>query len=247
MKPDTIDVGTLAAWLPMMQKMPERHPPGDRQTMANVLQLRGPDGHWREEAAARGIDATGWSWAGLFGDLDNDGLLDLYVVNGMAAPELFAHLPNSALVEPNRAFRNVGGRFLPLLAWGLGATEGGRGMVMADLDGDGDLDIAVNNLSAPATLFENRICGGAGLEIDLQWHATHNYNAIGSQIRLVTSAGTMTRDVRTTSGYLSGSDPQIHFGLPNNAALERLEITWPDGKITIVQQLTPQTHVLVVR
>src|SRR5919202_1172853 len=160
MKPYAQDVQTLARWRPMMEAMPPPTQPGP-QINENVLQVPRGDGSFCNEAYQRRVDATGWSWSGQFGDLDNDGFLDLYVVNGMIAQNLFGHLPNGELVEPNRAFRNQGdGRFRPAPEWGLGSTASGRGMLMADLDGDGDLDIVVNNLQAPAELFENRLCGG---------------------------------------------------------------------------------------
>src|SRR5205823_5127207 len=135
MKPYDIGVPTLASWLPMMATMPQRHAPGDIQVMQNVLQIRGADGRYHDEAASRGVSATGWSWSGKFGDLDNDGWLDLYVINGMIAPELFHHLPHDELVEQNQALRNQGGTFAPAPAWGLGSTASGRGMSMADLNG----------------------------------------------------------------------------------------------------------------
>ena len=114
--------------------------PDPRQIEANTLLVRGPDGSFVERGAEAGISATGWTWSVQFGDLDNDGFLDLYAVNGMIAAEIFGHLPGAELVEENQALRNDGtGRFVAAPEWGLGATESGRGMALADLDRDGDL------------------------------------------------------------------------------------------------------------
>lgn len=244
MKPYDIGVTTMARWLPMMATMPQTHAPGDRQVMSNVLQVRDAAGQYRDEAMERGVSATGWSWSAKFGDLDNDGWQDLYVVNGMIAPELFGHLPKSELVEQNQALRNQGrGFFAPAPEWGLGSTASGRGMSMADLNGDGKLDIVVNNLRAPAQLFENRLCGGDALEVDLSWPASKNSRALGAQLVLETSAGSLTRDVRAGSGYLSGDAPRVHFGFPAGATLTRLSIRWPDGARSTIDQ--PQPHTLV--
>jgi hypothetical protein len=247
MNPGDVSTSVIAAWLPVMSMMEEQRIKDDPQIMANVLQVRSGDG-WRNEAARRGVDATGWSWSGKFGDLDNDGFLDLYVVNGMIAENMFAHLPGAELVEQNRAFRNYGdGRFRPAPEWGLGSTASGRGMIMADMDADGDLDIVVNNLREVAQLFENRTCGGSGLEVDVVWSESPNTYAIGAELELHTSMGVLRRDIRTASGYLSGDAPRVHFGFPTDTRLERLVIRFPDRAVVEVTQPMPQTMLQVTR
>ncbi len=247
MNPGTIAPAILAAWLPVISALEEKHGPDDPQIMANVLQAPGAGG-WRNEAAWRGIDATGWSWSAKFGDLDNDGFLDLYVVNGMIAENLFRHLPGGELVEENRAFRNHGdGRFAPMPQWNLGSPASGRGMLLADLDNDGDLDVIVNNLRSNAQLFENRLCGGTGLEVDLFWPGSGNSRAIGAQLELHTSAGVLRRDVRVASGYLAGEPPRVHFGIPHGAELITLVIHYPDGMTAVVDRPARQTLLQVTR
>ena len=195
-----------------------------------------------------GIDSTGWTWSVQFGDLDNDGLLDLYVVNGMIASEVFGHLPGAELVEENLAFRNsTSGGFVHTPEWGLGATESGRGMAMADLDLDGDLDIVVNNLESPAVLFENQICGGASLEVDLRWTGTKNIRAIGATVLLETTTGNYMREVRAKGGYLSGDPSRLHFGFPRESQLISIAITWPDGAASAVHEIEPNTLVTITR
>ncbi len=248
MLPYAEDAATVAAWDPIMAGMTESYEPGDPQVMSNVLQVWTGTNGYQNAAAPRGVDATGWTWSSKFGDLDQDGLLDLYAVNGFAEKTLFAHLPNHELVEENQALRNVGeGYFWPAPAWGLGSTHGGRGMSLADLDGDGDLDSVVNNLRGPAQLFENRLCGGRAVQVDLRWQESGNIYAIGAQVTLHTSAGAFTRDVRSGSGYLSGDPPRLHFGVPAVARLRRLEVRWPDGATSTVGNLRPNTLVTISR
>jgi hypothetical protein len=249
MKPYATDPATQAAWAPLMATMqPMAHAPGDPQSMENVLQMRNAAGRFENQASASGLAASGWSWSSKFGDLDNDGFLDAYVVNGMAARELFSHLPADELVEENQAFHNNGqGGFTPAPGWSLNATAGGRGMSMADLDQDGDLDIVVNNLLSPALLLENRLCGGAALEVDLHWPGSKNTRAIGAQLVLHTSTGHYQREVRAASGYLSGDPARIHFGLPTGSRLVELEIIWPDGQISHLDSATVQHLVVVTR
>lgn len=248
MKPYTKDVETMALWTPMMQRMSHPETSADPQLTENVLQMQDDRGGFRNGAYQRSIDATGWSWSSKFGDLNQDGFLDLYVVNGMIANDLFDYLPDKELKEANQALRNDGtGFFRPAPEWGLGSMASGRGMSMADLDGDGDLDIVVNNLQTPAELLENQLCQGKGLLVDLFWPASKNRRALGARLTLHTSIGALTREVRASSGYLSGDTARVHFGLPENATLQRLEIRWPDGKVSSMNAPAIQTLVSVTR
>ncbi|GIW00878.1 CRTAC1 family protein [Roseiflexus sp.] len=248
MKPVRKDEATMARWLPAMRRLTKPLTSADPQYAENMLLVRGADGRWRNEAYERRIDATGWSWSGVFGDLDRDGWLDLYVVNGMIAAGLLDYLPGSELVEENVVLRNTGnGRFTMAPEWGLGVSRSGRGMGMADLDGDGDLDIVVNNLMTPAQLFENRLCGGASLLVDLRMPGSANTHAPGAELSLKTSAGAFYRDVRTTAGYLSGATSQVHFGFPAHATLERLEVRWPDGAVSVIESPPRRHRLLIVR
>jgi hypothetical protein len=115
------------------------------------------------------------------------------------------HLANHELVEENQALKNDGsGSFEPMPEWGLGATESGRGMSMADLDGDGDLDIIVNNLRTQARLFENQLCQGSSLQVDLFWPGSGNSRALGATLALHTTDGTAYRQVKAASGCTLG-------------------------------------------
>lgn len=232
MNPYDTSTATLAAWLPVIADLEihQQHEWGDPQVMANTLQVVNGKNIWREQGNARGVDATGWSWASKFGDLDQDGYPDLYVVNGMIAQNLFGHLPNSELVEENQTFRNQGdGTFERMPAWQLGSIYSGRGMSMADLDNDGDLDIVVNNLRQSAQLFENQLCTGASLQVEVRWPESANPFGIGTQVRLQSSMGTMQRDVRVISSYLAGDPVRVHFGFPKDTTIDAIEILWPDG------------------
>jgi enediyne biosynthesis protein E4 len=251
MKPNFNDLTELASWMGLMNKGFHKQVRSSPQRPENVLQKRTADG-FQNIAYDKKIDATGWSWAGEFGDLDNDGLQDLYVVNGMIAKDIFEFLPNYELVEKNRIFHNLGDNNFENVDWGLASTASGRGMTMADLDNDGDLDIVVNNLESPSVVFENQLCsenqtgGGDALTVDLAWNSS-NSEAIGATIKLTTSSGTFMRDVRTTSGYLSGESSRVHFGIPKDAALTSLEILWPDGQTSNITDLQENTLLSIAR
>ncbi len=244
MKPYADDATTMAQWQPvmdMMMAMP--HVDGDPQIMENVL-YSGRGGAANIARDLR-LDGTGWSWSAKFGDLDNDGYQDLYVVNGMISVELFSHLPNNELVEENLAYRNFAGeRFERQPGWGLNDRASGRGMSLADLDNDGDLDVVVNNLLTPAKVFENRLCAGAAVEVDLRWNEG---TAIGAQLSLETDEGIYQRAVTALSGYLSGDSSRVHFGFPADEEPQRLSIRWGDGAHSEVSGLAPNTLITISR
>jgi len=237
-----------APWRPLMEAMmDEPHPEGDPQVMENVLQGAWGDG-FTNAAAEWGVAGTGWSWSGKFGDLDQDGFLDLYVVNGMMESTTFAHLPEHELVEENQAFKNDGqGSLKPMPEWHLNSRLSGRGMSMADLDGDGDLDIVVNNLRGSAQLFENQLCSGEALQVDLRWQEGGNSRALGTKLIVHTDQGRFQRTARALSGYLSGDTARVHFGVPEGATLETLQILWTDGEVSELSDLQTSELLTVTR
>jgi enediyne biosynthesis protein E4 len=249
MHPYQTDIETLRAWQPVLDNLATVPlPVGNVQVLENVLLQRSTEDSFQNIALNLGVVATGWSWSSKFGDLNNDGYLDLYVVNGMVAQELFEHLPNYELVEANQAFRNDGGTsFVLAPEWGLGSMDGGRGMSIADLDNDGDLDIIVNNLNTPSQLFENDLCGGESLQVELNWQGVQNRDGIGSVLTLYTSSGTYTRDIRAVSGYLSGDPTRVHFGFPQDSELYRLEVRWTDGEISTIDTFDSSNILTVTR
>ena len=246
MKPRTDDPDVLAAWQPVMAKVLED--PTDRQIVENVLQLQNADGAFQNLAPVTGVAATGWTWSAQLADFDQDGFLDLYVVNGMNALDLFSHLPGNELVETNWAFRNhQGEHFVPAPEWNLGLRTGGRGMTAGDMDFDGDLDIVINNLLAPAMLLENQLCQGSSLQVRLRDGQVHNTQGIGASLVLQTDAGTQLRVLEAASGYLSGLPPVAHFGFPEDAVLQQLEVMWPDGERHVIPNLEANHLYTVLR
>ncbi len=201
-----------------------------------------------------GVDATDWSWSPLFADLDNDGLKDLFVSNGIwQRPNDLDYLKYSsnqqmqanatdaelaAIMPPGRvsnlAFRNRGDlRFENISrAWGLDLKGSTTGAVQADLDRDGDLDIVLNNLNDNASILENHLQGGHHfLRVRLKGNASNPF-ALGARVTLRTDAGQQVQELYTTRGFLSAGEPVLHFGLGTSAQVEEMWVRWPGGGVS---------------
>ncbi|MFK7920149.1 MAG: CRTAC1 family protein [Ilumatobacter sp.] len=249
-----------AVWAPVEADI-EQARVDDIQQPRNAVQIADGapgDMFFAENAIDLGVSATGWSWSGLLGDLDDDGRVDLYVVNGMQAESIFDTLPDGELVEANQAFRNDGDSFTPVPEWGLASVDGGRGMAQADVDGDGDLDIIINNLGDPAALWENRVCvDGAGaassIIVEPIWSGTQNVDALGTTVTITAETGdpAMTRSgvVTGARGYISTSATQVHVGLGqiDSEATFTATVRWPDGAVTVVDGLAADSTTRVER
>jgi enediyne biosynthesis protein E4 len=247
MKPDFKDRASIPKWMPFMEKTFQKLQYKSLQRAENVLQRQVKPGEFQNTAYELSLDATGWSWAAQFGDLDNNGYQDLYIVNGMIDKENLKYLPNNELIEQNRAYKNTNGNFALEAAWKLDSSASGRGMAFSDFNNDGRLDIVVNNLEKSAQIFENTLCGGSSLEVELKAPQTKNTHGLGATVILRSSAGTMTRELFSQSGYLSGMSPRVHFGFPENTTLESLEVIWSDGKQSTLKNPSANTILEITR
>jgi len=246
MKPYNQDVKTMAIWLPAMIKLTRPLSADDPQYPENTL-YSWNGMRWVNRAYELQVDATGWSWSGKFGDLDNDGWQELYVVNGMIAKDLLGHLDDAEIREANMLFQNTGGTKFSPVDWGLGDIASGRSMSMADLDGDGDLDVIINPLDAPAVLYENRMCGGKSSLVTLQDQSSANRDAIGAIVTMQVGVQLMTRQVKSESGYLAGDSRTLHFGVANAQIIDRIQVTWPDGTQSVVEQLPANQKISITK
>lgn len=242
MKPYQRDVATMAQWLPAMARLTRPLSADDPQYPENTLQRW--DGHgWRNVAYDLEIDASGWSWSGKFGDIDNDSWSDLYVVNGMIAKDMLDYLPDNELKESNMLFQNQQGQRFTPVNLGLNDMGSGRSMSMADMDGDGDLDVVVNPLDGYAQLYENRNCTNNRVLVSLVDQTSPNGDAIGATVTLERADQVLARQVKTISGYLSGDVNTVHFGVAKDQSIRKLTVTWPDGSVSTHADLPVNAHI----
>lgn len=228
----------------------------------NMLWHNNHDGTFTDVSKETGTCETGWGWAAKFGDFDNDGWLDLFVVDGLrsAGPDSYVPLILPVITTPGlditdvnnwpdignrtwsgyqkkKLFHNLGnGSFKEISAEaGVDNQLDGRGIAIADLDNDGKLDIIQTNADQPLLLFHN-VTEKTGNWIELKLIGLQsNRDAIGARVQVEAGGITQIREVDGGNGYAGESTRRVHFGLGQAAKIDRLEIKWPSGR---TQQVT---------
>jgi hypothetical protein len=180
-------------------------------------------------------------WGAGFLDFDHDGLEDLLLVNGHVFPEVDRLDTDIRYRERAILYRNTGGgQFTDIsLKAGPGIAElhAARGAAFGDMDGDGAIEILVNNQNEPPTLLDQHTApAGAWIILELQGTKS-NRSAIGARVELTAGGRTQIREVRSGGSYLSQSDLRLHFGLDGAARADKVEIRWPNGGEQTVDDL----------
>ncbi len=223
----------------------------DRQT--NALYANRGDGLYLDRRYAAGIAEPSLPWVGFgvaLADFDLDGDLDLAVANGHVSHNFDrGATPGDGLTQPNQLFENRGGHFSQVQNSGVSGVRTSRGLVTADFDLDGDLDIVISNCDGPAEVYRNETTPrGNGLQVDLVDRESPNRRAIGGVLELRTSGTVQRRVVRTGSSYLSQNSLTQTFALPElgdgageggkstpavsterQIAGPQLDVRWPGG------------------
>jgi len=225
----------------------------------NMLWHNNHDGTFTDVSKETGTCDTLWGWSAKFGDFDNDGWQDLFVVNGLRSsdktksyiPALLDLItrPNADLsdvriwpdigdmtwsgYQKKKMFRNQPGQIFKEV-WaeaGVDNDQDGRGIAMGDFDNDGLLDFLQTNVDQ-AALFYRGVTQGAGHWVQFRLTGTKsNRDAIGARIKLTAGGLTQIREINGGNGYAGQSMRRAHFGIGQAQAVDSVEIHWPSGVV----------------
>ncbi|MFV1987496.1 MAG: CRTAC1 family protein, partial [Gemmatimonadota bacterium] len=239
----------------------ERGLPGEetvtQQVARNALLVRRPDGTYPDIGRYAGVEASDWSWSALFVDVDLDGYEDILISNGHVLDLMDADTQlrlRQAMIGDwsetslfydrlpllNVAFRNRGDLTFEEVGseWGFGeAPDVSHGTALGDLDGDGDLDVVVNRLDAPALVLRNDAVAPR-LAVRLRG-AGSNTAGVGATI-VVRASGlpAQTKEIAAGGTYLSGSEALATFAMAS-APDAVIEVRWRDGNVSVVRDVRP--------
>jgi len=241
------------------------------QFMRNMLQLNHGDGTFSDIGQLAGVARTDWSWSALIADLDLDGYKDIYVTNGIArdvtSQDYVAFLASDETMRSatqgggghvdfmrlinamtstklrNYAFHNNGNLTFSneSSAWGLGTPAFSNGAAYGDLDGDGAIDLVVNNVNDEAFVYRNNaralLPDNHYLQVRLNGDGGGgggaNRFAVGAKVTVYAGKQTFFQELEPTRGFQSSVDYVLTFGVGAVATVDSVSVVWPDQRVSM--------------
>lgn len=244
------------------------------QYSKNCLQRNNGNGSsFSETALISGVSATDWSWAPLFADFDNDGNKDLFISSGIVKRPVdldYVKFISALHVQKgmdqtdkydDEAIKSMpDGSSHPYLfkgdgklnfkdvsnAWGTGKMKGYfNGASYADLDNDGNLDLVINCINAPAVILKNNAPKKNYLSISFKGDSGLNTFGIGCKAYVFQNGKMQYQQLILTRGFMSSSDTRLHFGLDSIAKADSLLIVWPGQKYQVIKNVSANQQLIV--
>jgi enediyne biosynthesis protein E4 len=168
-------------------------------------------------------------WATKFFDYDNDGWVDLLVVNGHVYPQLPSYKQRNLMHHNERdgTFSEVGAQ----LGAPFAEKRTGRGAGFGDIDNDGDVDVIINNLDGAPQLLRNDGGNSNNSVLIKTIGVKANRDGIGARITVVSGNLKQVEEVYSGATYISQNDLRLHFGLEKRVKIDLLEVRWPSGAV----------------
>ncbi|MFD2586439.1 VCBS repeat-containing protein [Croceitalea marina] len=243
------------------------------QYMQNTLHLNLGNTNFSEIGNLSGISATEWSWGALLADLDNDGLKDIFISNGIKgatndmdfisfiANDNIQKRINKGMTEKemifikeipekkvaNYFFKNKDGVTFDNVTdtWFKSEESFSNGCVYADLDNDGDLDIIVNNIDTEAYILKNTLHNkNRSLKISLKGNEKNRFG-IGSKIIAYNDSIQMTIENYPSRSYLSAVPNELLIGIGNDSIIDSLKVIWPNHRYQTLNKVNSTVPLLL--
>ena len=199
-------------------------------------------------ASGLGVQNRHVEWGAGLPDLDNDGMPDIFYVTGNVYPEVERKLPGYPHRGPRIVFRNTGATFRDVSTGsGPGALDArsSRGAAFGDYDNDGDLDVLIMNMNEPPSLLRNDLPRDTNwLQVRLEGIAS-NRSGVGSTVIVTAGGRKQAQAVLSQTSYYSVDDLRLHFGLGAARAAERLEVRWPGGQVSVLDNVAGRRVITV--
>ena len=239
------------------------------QYMFNTLQLNNGNGTFSELGQIAGISKTDWSWSTLMADFNNDTYKDIIVTNGIQRDirnndfqykikklneqgqtefrimDIVNLVPSTPI--SNYMYKNNGDLTFSnkTSEWGFDHPGFSHGAAYADLDLDGDIDLVINNNSAPASIYENKQ-GNRNNYVRFVLKSDNNdIRTLNAQVTVKHDDQTQIQELTVTRGFMSASEQALHFGLGKSNKIDEVQVRWPNGKWSILKDVKiNKTHVL---
>ena len=214
----------------------------------NTLYVNQGQGLFEDRTVEAGLFKLGLTGFGThLTDYDNDGWLDLFIVNG-AVRQMSSQVRTGdpyPLKQRNQLFRNDRGRFAEVTARAgppFERLEVGRGLSMGDLDNDGDSDVVIFNNNGPARVLLNEIGSRRHWIGARVLDGPNRRDALHARVELVRRGGSLWRRVQADGSYAASSDPRLVFGLGEDATPQTIRVHWPGGKAEEFRGLTADRY-----